>query len=366
MDMKKLFTMMMMLCLTLATGSAENVKFEIRRGVNIAHFLSQSELRGEARAAEFTEEDARQIAAWGYDHVRLPIDEEQMFLENGEKNDTAFALLHRALNDCIGNGLRVVVDLHILRSHYFGSLSGNPLFTQREAQEDFYECWRKISGELRHYSVDSLAYELLNEPQAEKDEDWNSVATSCYQTVRALEPERIIVLGANSGQQISRLASLAIPQDDTNMIISFHYYDPFMLTHYGATWSVIGTYDGPVHYPGQMINDEDIETISEPWRSRISMAPKDRLTYNKDVHRQQFLQAKAVADKYGLRIYCGEWGCLRSKWTEERQRFFQDLTEVFAELGIANTLWCYKEDGFGIVTPDGTDTEMLNFLKPVR
>ena len=56
-------------------------KLRIHRGVNIAHWLSQSDARGERRASFFVEEDVRRIAEWGFDHVRIPIDEEQMFAQ---------------------------------------------------------------------------------------------------------------------------------------------------------------------------------------------------------------------------------------------------------------------------------------------
>jgi endoglucanase len=50
--------------------------FVIEKGVNIAHWLSQSGARGEFCAKYFTEADVAQIAEWGFDHVRIPIDEE--------------------------------------------------------------------------------------------------------------------------------------------------------------------------------------------------------------------------------------------------------------------------------------------------
>ncbi len=76
--------------------------------------LSQSDRRGEERASFITEKDIRFIDSVGFDHVRLPIDEEQMWDETGKRNDDAFALLRNCLDWCQKAGLRVVVDLHIL------------------------------------------------------------------------------------------------------------------------------------------------------------------------------------------------------------------------------------------------------------
>lgn len=160
-----------------ACKPVEKESFTIKKGVNIAHWLSQSGARGEARAAYFTSEDISRIAEWGFDHVRIPIDEMQMFHEDGTKDDEAFSLLHAALDECGRQGLRAIVDLHILRSHYFIA-DVRPLFTEASAQEAFYQCWRDISSELKDYPVSMVAYELMNEPVADDPEDWNRIATA--------------------------------------------------------------------------------------------------------------------------------------------------------------------------------------------
>lgn len=95
--------------------------FGINKGINISHWLSQSEARGEKRAAYFTEADVRFLAEAGFDHLRIPIDEEQMFTVDGKKEKEAFALFHDALSWCQKYQLKAVVDLHILRSHYFNA-----------------------------------------------------------------------------------------------------------------------------------------------------------------------------------------------------------------------------------------------------
>lgn len=68
--------------------------FRISRGVNISHWLSQSQRRGQERQTFFTKKDVAYIAGLGYDHIRLPIDEEQMWDESGNKENEAFTLLN--------------------------------------------------------------------------------------------------------------------------------------------------------------------------------------------------------------------------------------------------------------------------------
>ena len=54
------------------------MSFDIRRGVNVGGWLSQSRRRGQERREYFKRDDARKIADLGLDHIRLPVDEEQL------------------------------------------------------------------------------------------------------------------------------------------------------------------------------------------------------------------------------------------------------------------------------------------------
>ena len=58
-------------------------KFYVKRGTNVAHWLSQSRRRGTEREQFFVKSDVENIASMGFDHIRLPIDEVQMWDEEG-------------------------------------------------------------------------------------------------------------------------------------------------------------------------------------------------------------------------------------------------------------------------------------------
>ena len=327
--------------------------FEVKNGVNISHWLSQSTQRGENRKAFFTRADVEFIANLGYDHIRFPIDEEQMFAENGEKETEAFALLHNALGWCDEFGLRAVVDLHILRSHHFNAAE-KPLFTEAKAQEQFYDCWRKISGELKKYSVDKVAYEPMNEPVADDPETWNVIVNRCAAVIRELEPERTIIMGSNRWQSFSTVKDLRVPENDPNIMISFHYYEPFLLTHYKASWSHTRDLAVAVHYPGQLIADADMASAG-------NHAGAGKSVFNIDVMEKHFLQVVEVAKKHKLKIYCGEYGCINGAPHADKIRWYKDMYTLFERHGIARSNWDYK-GGFGIVRNNDPQTEMINAI----
>lgn len=331
---------------------------KLHRGVNISHWLSQSNTRGQRRAEYFTEKDVAYIASLGFDHLRIPIDEEQMFTTDGEKDSEAFALLHNALQWCRKYKMRAVVDLHILRSHHFNAAE-KPLFTEIKAQEAFYECWRKISGELKKYSNKWVAYELMNEPVADDPETWNVIVNRCASAVRELEPKRTIIIGSNRWQGYETVKDLRIPENDPNIIISFHYYNPFPLTHYRASWTDQKDYTGGIHYPGQVVTEEDLRNVPENIARKYRWM-KD-LTWNKEVIASHFDQVLERARHYGVQVYCGEYGCINSSPEADRNRWFADMDKVFEAKGIARAVWDYK-GGFGIIKGGKPDETMIRIL----
>ena len=121
--------------------------FVVHRGTNISHWLSQSDRRGEERKQFFTEEDVALIERLGYDHIRLPVDEEQLWDPEGRPEEEAFDLLESALDWGAAHGLRVIVDLHILRSHHFNE-GEKPLWTDPREQDRFIDYWRQLSERL--------------------------------------------------------------------------------------------------------------------------------------------------------------------------------------------------------------------------
>ena len=104
--------------------------------------------------------------------VGPPIDEEQMWDEQGKRHEDAFEILHDAIRWSLAHDLKVVVDLHILRSHHFNA-EDKPLWTDPAEQERFIDLWRDLSDGLHSYPLDRVVYELMNEPVADDPDDWN-------------------------------------------------------------------------------------------------------------------------------------------------------------------------------------------------
>jgi endoglucanase len=331
----------------------------IHRGVNVSHWLSQSKRRGRQRREFFTKLDMELIASYGFDHIRLPIDEEQMWDADGRAECEAFDLLHQALDWARSCGLRVIVDLHILRSHHF--LDKNPaLYTDPAARDRFAALWAELSEKLREYPVGQVGYELLNEPVAADPADWNAVAASAFEEIRSREPHRVVVIGANDFQQPASFPRLDLP-DDPDILPSFHFYHPMLITHYRAQWAEpVKDYAGPVTYPGRPVDPADWNKMPATWQEQAR-----RLELNKPFGPEEMVETiQPVLEKVaglGLRAYCGEFGCYATTPLEIRRAWLADAVAVFRRFGICWALWDYKGK-FGIVDADRQDTGLAEVL----
>ncbi len=341
-------------CQSNTTKTTEN--FEVKRGTNLAHWLSQSRQRGAEREKFITKQDIRDIAEMGFDHVRLPIDEEQMWDENGNRHDDAFQIMVNCIDWSIENNMRVIVDLHILRSHHFNA-EEKPLWTDPAEQEKFYDLWRDLSKTLIKYPNSLVAYELMNEAVADEPELWNNLVANAVKAIREIEPGRTIVIGSNKWQQVQTFDFLKIPENDKNILLSFHFYEPFLLTHYNASWTGLKGYTGPVHYPGTILTQEEfdelpaeMQDISKNWVNK---------KFNNAWILEQWQKPIQKAKKMGLPLYCGEFGIITGPPKKEMLNWYSDMINLFEETGIGYANWNYKSGNFGLIDGNGKRNEEL-------
>jgi endoglucanase len=356
--MKKLAILLIVLCSFSCQSNTEKAtdKFYVKRGTNVAHWLSQSNRRGTEREQFFVESDVEKIAGMGFDHIRLPIDEVQMWDENGNRHEDAFQLMINCINWCKEYNLKVIVDVHIIRSHYFLA-EEKPLWTVPAEQEKFYNLWRDLSKALNQFPNSHVAYELMNEAVADDPEQWNDLIANTVKALRELEPERTIVIGSNRWQSVDTFDELKVSENDPNILLSFHYYEPMMLTHLLASWTNYRNYPGPVHYPGILVTDQEFKNLPDSLKT-VAEGSHGRV-FNKEIILEMWQKPINKAKELGLPLYCGEFGVYNKAPEEDRLRWYKDIIQLFEENGIGYANWNYKSSAFGVVDEDGKRFENL-------
>lgn len=335
-----------------AEGTA--VGFPVQCGVNLSHWLygAEEDVVGGNRSTALQEREVRQLHDWGFDFVRLPVGEEQLFAEDGTVKTETMLLLVNALTWCKKYRMRVVLDFHFLRSHE-GTPGYRPLFTSTADQQRLCELWTTMAMRLMSYGADFLAFELLNEPAANTNLQWNMVADKVIKAIRTVDTDRVLIVSSNNWASVDNVGSIRLPDSDPNIMLTFHFYEPMLLTHYRAAWRddfKDVTLATGVHYPGELFTDEDYEQLPTDLQSKVRPYLG---SYDKEWMRGRLSQAVAFAQSKGRQLLVGEFGCLPAVEQESRLNWVNDVVDLCNEYGLPHAYWEYKS-AFGFCNADGS------------
>ena len=161
--------------------------------------------------------------------------------------------------------------------------------------------------------------ELLNEPFGKLTPDlWNEYLKEGLAVVRATNPTRVVVLGGGRWNSIDGLQTLALPEDDRNLIATVHYYTPMEFTHQGAPW-----------------NEENKDKSGVPWigtdqeRRRIEL---------------DFARAQQWATAHDRPLLLGEFGAYDKAPMDSRARYTAAVARAAEKLGWSWAYWQFDSD----------------------
>lgn len=339
-----------------------------RRGLNLGGWLAQCDL-GEDHVERFLRrEDLERIAAWGFDHVRVPVDAAFLWDDalDARPRRAATAVLERLDTWVREAGLRWILDLHTVPLHSFAR-QGNGLWTERSAAAWLASRWVGLASAVPPRPW--LLYDLLNEPTTGDAGAWAAIAERVIEAVRATvaEDARFIVEapGLANPDLIEPLADRLGPE----VIYGFHFYEPVAFTQQLAWWSPLSEY-GPrfAVYPGWLHARSDppaafARHFGRYWdRTAIAALLRGPL---------------ARARARGLHVHCGELGVFLWAPTDSRYRWIEDVLATLHALDVGWCYWSYRDMGYGVVCRfppysrlpeyrDGLDARLLGLLQAPR
>lgn len=327
--------------------------FPMHKGLNISGWLSQANRTEKAREAWFTQQELNNLRAMGFDHIRLPVAENQMFTKEGTDSLKTWQLVYNCLEWCKEAGMTCIFDYHVLNNE-------PALWSSNAAQDKLVAQWRTFADKLKDYPNDLVAFELLNEPVATTNSQWNTLAAKIVAAIRETQPERKLIIGSNKWNNVNQFASLTVPANDPNIILNFHFYIPHPLTHYGAEWLDIGKIEADMNYPGELITDEEYNKLTQSEKNQLSSyRGYYDFTKLKSLINLAVVRAKELG---GLQLYCGEFGAYKCK-RESKLAWLTDVVDILNGYGIAHSHWEYKQ-GFSFCDQWGnvTDKEVRDII----
>lgn len=199
--------------------------FPFHRGVNV---LGYDPYWKDPSQARFKWRYFGEIRRAGFDHVRLNLHAFAFMDSKGQIEAEWLDRLDRVVHEAKSAGLGIILD-----EHNFD-----------ECAKDVPTCRTKLSAfwsQIAPRYADegrNVAFELLNEPHEALDAaTWNALSAELLAIVRKSNPDRIVVIGPTRWNNFAELPNLKLPETDRNILVTFHYYDPFQFTHQGASWA---------------------------------------------------------------------------------------------------------------------------------
>ena len=252
----------------------------------------------------------------------------------------------------LANDLNVIIDLH--HSEFDNSIP------EAASPERIVNLWFRIAERYKNTDPEKVFFELRNEPHDITAENWRWQANEIIKTVREIAPKHTLIVGFHDWNSRTALID-SKPFADSNIIYTFHYYDPFVFTHQGATWSSEGL--------------PDVKNVPFPWtkdaKIKIPSSAKGKWVeglinnYQKDSQPAKMFDdlkaAKDWSDKNNVPVFLGEFGSFGNFATlEDRCRHAETIYSALGKLKIPNAWW--EWDGGFNMFKNGT-TEISDCMR---
>jgi aryl-phospho-beta-D-glucosidase BglC (GH1 family) len=343
----------------------------LRHGINLSEWFAQVyDQKGYTKEhfqAWNTTQDIALIKAMGFDHVRLSVNPQPMFRHKQADRIPADYLgyLDAAVNMILGRGLAVIIDIHP-DSDFKEKLTADNDFV-----EQFSDYWRALA---RHYSStnpDLVSFEILNEPEFRDRYRWQGVQAKLAVVIREGAPQHTIIVAGAYWSSESELLFFD-PLHDANIIYNFHFYDPHIFTHQGATWSTNYVhYLKDLPYPSTPENVQQAAALIPDAVNRLQAIHYGLDRWNAARIDGEIGQVAAWAKRWNVPVTCNEFGVYRATANpQDRAAWISDVRSTLEKYGIGWTMWDYS-GGFGVVTkkdgraiPDEVTLKALGLKMP--
>lgn len=208
------------------------------RGTNMDLYYGRVHDDPEAPFRYASEDDMALLGELGCNSVRMCLHWELFSTELG------YDLVDEFLSWCEPRGIYLILDMH--RVPPDDVTGGREIWNSSEARDSLCSIWASIA--VRYEDEPGIAgYDLVNEPAGDP-EVWWSLAQRVADTIRVHDRNHILFVespgGSTSGLRLI---------NDRNTVYSVHCYDPFTVSHAGASWPGDSPVPGNSTYPGDIL-----------------------------------------------------------------------------------------------------------------
>ena len=337
--MKRLRVLVSILIIALAFPClSESQQAPFSRGVNLTGWFQAGSVR-QIQFNRYSRKDFENIKSLGCDVIRLPIN--LHFMTNGQPEYRIDPLFFDFLDQVVTWAEDLNLFL-ILDNHTFDPAAN----TDPNIGSILEKVWLQMALHFKDRSQ-YILYEVLNEPHGIADQLWNTIQLSVINKIRSVDTRHTIIVGPASWNSYNNLVNLP-RYTDSNLLYTFHFYDPFLFTHQGATWvdpSMASLAGVPFPYlPDSM--PVLPASLSDTW---VGDAFRN---YRNDGTILKVKQLIDIAIRFrterNVPVFCGEFGVyIPNSHNNHRVYWYEVVRKYLEEKQIAWTSWDYH-GGFGL------------------
>ncbi|HXS22968.1 MAG TPA: cellulase family glycosylhydrolase, partial [Gemmatimonadales bacterium] len=187
-----------------------------------------------------SDDDLAAIRRLGFTAVRLILDPRGFRnpVEPSLLDKQALRYLDRALNRLLAHDLAVILTPY---SH------GKYFIRDSASAAAFARFWEALAHHVRRFDADRVFLEVANEPPL-APEAWEPLQREILAAMRRGAPRHTLIASGASWSTIAGLVAIR-PVPDSNVVYTFHVYDPWVFTHQGVPWGPEKPLAGLLPYP---------------------------------------------------------------------------------------------------------------------
>ena len=257
----------------------------------------------------------------------------------------------------LDHGLAVIIDMHP-ESDFKAKLVQHDDFV-----EQFSDFWRALARHYSTYDPEKVFFEVLNEPEFRDRYRWAGVQAKLAAAIREGAPQHTIIAAGANWSDIDDLLSLT-PLPDPNVIYNFHFYDPHVFTHQGATWGVnYWHFESKLGYRASMETAQRVASAEPDPPNRLAVLRYGLDHWDANRMAVEIGEASAWAKRWNVALTCNEFGAYRKVVDpEDRARWLRDVCARPVEVARDGDK---AEPGRVYFAPDGRDLELARGEDPV-
>ncbi len=333
-------------------GVSEARIARLAKGINIPSWFWLN--RGPVGELEkrYPDGDFQLMTKLGFTHVRIPIDMANVYDRSQPDllNKASLSCLDRGIRKILSYKLAIIIDLHSISQKEGGSNYSGPLGQDETFTESFCRFWTSFARHLSQFDPDWVILEPMNEPVLSgKEQNWPPVQKKVIAAMRKGAPKHSILATGARWSNLDTLLEL-VPLEDGNIIYNFHFYEPHIFTHQGASWS--SDWVKPLRAVPYPSSPEAVAGLIEKYSDEIitrNIKRYGQQRWNAEKIEGRMKEASEWAKKHNVKIICNEWGIYKRYCPPKyRIAWVRDVRESCEKFGIGWCMWTF-DGSFGVV-----------------